>query len=283
MITMGSPYFVWINANEIISSWYLLGAVCAAPPCPGPGSKDGPAHKMDDAAVRRAVARKAGAIKARPELRWRLSGKALAKALEGPKAREKEFDEGGESGDGGDAAAAVADDLRVTLRQASNRRRCHSDAPDHISFVILRTNYSQRARPDDSTAHGCTTLGAVGGVDGPPPLPEPLRRGGAREPALRRRRRHSGRYLITKCASRVLLLCVVVRRRGTAPERPRAQRREGRTQRTQSRIMQVIVFRRARAGTAFGSRRTSGAGSRQPRTVRPFFFRGCSAFAPARG
>jgi hypothetical protein len=37
MITMGSPDFVWINANEIISSWYLLGAVCVAPPaqaCP---------------------------------------------------------------------------------------------------------------------------------------------------------------------------------------------------------------------------------------------------------
>jgi hypothetical protein len=35
MITMGSPYFVWINANEIISSWYLLGAVCVAPPPQG--------------------------------------------------------------------------------------------------------------------------------------------------------------------------------------------------------------------------------------------------------
>jgi hypothetical protein len=33
MITMGYPDFVWINANEIISSWYLLGAVCVAPPC----------------------------------------------------------------------------------------------------------------------------------------------------------------------------------------------------------------------------------------------------------
>jgi hypothetical protein len=32
MITMGSPYFVWINANEIISSWYLLDAVCVPPP-----------------------------------------------------------------------------------------------------------------------------------------------------------------------------------------------------------------------------------------------------------
>ena len=32
MITMGSPYFVWINTNEIISSWYLLGAVCVALP-----------------------------------------------------------------------------------------------------------------------------------------------------------------------------------------------------------------------------------------------------------
>jgi hypothetical protein len=29
---MGSPYFVWISTNEIISSWYLLGAVCVAPP-----------------------------------------------------------------------------------------------------------------------------------------------------------------------------------------------------------------------------------------------------------
>jgi hypothetical protein len=32
MITMGSPYFVWINTNEIISSWYSLGAVCVNPP-----------------------------------------------------------------------------------------------------------------------------------------------------------------------------------------------------------------------------------------------------------
>jgi hypothetical protein len=32
MITMGSPYFVWINTNEMISSWYLLGAVCVTPP-----------------------------------------------------------------------------------------------------------------------------------------------------------------------------------------------------------------------------------------------------------
>jgi hypothetical protein len=31
MITMGSPYFVRINANEIIPSWYLLGAVCVWP------------------------------------------------------------------------------------------------------------------------------------------------------------------------------------------------------------------------------------------------------------
>jgi hypothetical protein len=31
MITMGSPYFVWINTNEIISSWYLLDAVCVTP------------------------------------------------------------------------------------------------------------------------------------------------------------------------------------------------------------------------------------------------------------
>jgi hypothetical protein len=28
----GLSVFVWINANEIISSWYLLGAVCVAPP-----------------------------------------------------------------------------------------------------------------------------------------------------------------------------------------------------------------------------------------------------------
>jgi hypothetical protein len=34
MITMGSPYFVWKNTNEITSSWYLLGAVCVAPPLP---------------------------------------------------------------------------------------------------------------------------------------------------------------------------------------------------------------------------------------------------------
>jgi hypothetical protein len=37
MINMGSPYFVWINANGIISSWYLLGAVCVAPPGCAPG------------------------------------------------------------------------------------------------------------------------------------------------------------------------------------------------------------------------------------------------------
>jgi hypothetical protein len=37
MITMGSPYSVWINANEIISSWYLLGAVCVTPPPPWRG------------------------------------------------------------------------------------------------------------------------------------------------------------------------------------------------------------------------------------------------------
>jgi hypothetical protein len=36
MITMGSPDFVWINANEIISSWRLLGAGCVAPPRRGP-------------------------------------------------------------------------------------------------------------------------------------------------------------------------------------------------------------------------------------------------------
>jgi hypothetical protein len=34
MITMGSPYFVWKNAYEIISSLCLLGAVCAPPPPP---------------------------------------------------------------------------------------------------------------------------------------------------------------------------------------------------------------------------------------------------------
>jgi hypothetical protein len=39
MITMGSPYVVWINANEIISSWYLLGAVCVNPPPPGGGRR----------------------------------------------------------------------------------------------------------------------------------------------------------------------------------------------------------------------------------------------------
>jgi hypothetical protein len=32
MITMGSPAFVWINTNEIISSWHLLGAGCVSPP-----------------------------------------------------------------------------------------------------------------------------------------------------------------------------------------------------------------------------------------------------------
>ena len=32
MITMGSPYFVWINTNEIILSWCLLDAVCVTPP-----------------------------------------------------------------------------------------------------------------------------------------------------------------------------------------------------------------------------------------------------------
>jgi hypothetical protein len=37
MITMGSPYFVWINTNEIISPWYLLGAVCVACPSPSAG------------------------------------------------------------------------------------------------------------------------------------------------------------------------------------------------------------------------------------------------------
>ena len=32
MIAMGSPYFVWLNTNEIISSGYLLDAVCVTPP-----------------------------------------------------------------------------------------------------------------------------------------------------------------------------------------------------------------------------------------------------------
>jgi hypothetical protein len=32
MITMGSPYFVWINTNEILSLWYLLGVACVGPP-----------------------------------------------------------------------------------------------------------------------------------------------------------------------------------------------------------------------------------------------------------
>ena len=32
IITMGSPYFVWRNTNEIISSWYFLGAGCVTPP-----------------------------------------------------------------------------------------------------------------------------------------------------------------------------------------------------------------------------------------------------------
>jgi hypothetical protein len=43
MITMGSPYCVWINTNELISSWYLLGAVCVAPP----------AHRAQDGLRRR--------------------------------------------------------------------------------------------------------------------------------------------------------------------------------------------------------------------------------------
>jgi hypothetical protein len=32
MITMGPPYFVWINTSTIILSWYLLDAVCVTPP-----------------------------------------------------------------------------------------------------------------------------------------------------------------------------------------------------------------------------------------------------------
>ena len=37
MTTMGSPYFVWKNTNEISSPWYLLDAVCVTPPpCPHP-------------------------------------------------------------------------------------------------------------------------------------------------------------------------------------------------------------------------------------------------------
>ena len=39
MITMGSSYFVWINTNEIISSWYLLDAVCVTPPAMSTGSQ----------------------------------------------------------------------------------------------------------------------------------------------------------------------------------------------------------------------------------------------------
>ena len=42
MITMGSPYFVWINANEIISLWYLLGAVCVTPPAQVDPALSGP-------------------------------------------------------------------------------------------------------------------------------------------------------------------------------------------------------------------------------------------------
>jgi hypothetical protein len=34
MITMGSPYVVWINTNRIVSSWYLRGAGCVTPPPP---------------------------------------------------------------------------------------------------------------------------------------------------------------------------------------------------------------------------------------------------------
>jgi hypothetical protein len=38
MITMGSLYFIWIDANVIISSWDLRGAVCVAPSRVGPDS-----------------------------------------------------------------------------------------------------------------------------------------------------------------------------------------------------------------------------------------------------
>jgi hypothetical protein len=34
MVTIDPPDFVWINTNEIISSWYLLDAVCVVPPRP---------------------------------------------------------------------------------------------------------------------------------------------------------------------------------------------------------------------------------------------------------
>jgi hypothetical protein len=52
MITMGSPYCVWINTNEIISSCYLLDAVCVTPPAspivsPGAGiASRGEAHQV---------------------------------------------------------------------------------------------------------------------------------------------------------------------------------------------------------------------------------------------
>ena len=29
---MGSLHCVWIHTNEMISAWYLLGAVCVTPP-----------------------------------------------------------------------------------------------------------------------------------------------------------------------------------------------------------------------------------------------------------
>jgi hypothetical protein len=48
MITIGSPYFVWINTNEIISSWYLLDAVCVAPLLGGRARTDKEVHRVRD-------------------------------------------------------------------------------------------------------------------------------------------------------------------------------------------------------------------------------------------
>jgi hypothetical protein len=54
MITMGSPDFVWINTNGIISSWYLLDVVCVAPPpravAGGPKRPGGPRRPAPAAA-----------------------------------------------------------------------------------------------------------------------------------------------------------------------------------------------------------------------------------------
>jgi hypothetical protein len=38
---MGSPYFVWKNTNEIISSWYSRGAGCVTPPGEARGDPGG--------------------------------------------------------------------------------------------------------------------------------------------------------------------------------------------------------------------------------------------------